>query len=234
MKNPYNFFTSDYYTTTQIDELVYNITVSGVTQQQLDDAIVTFRTSDQIDVSYSAATSTFLTLDEINETGSGYTDGFISSSEIDSKVTDFTTEFLTPSEIDIIFSAHTENLATEVEAQSEIDDALEVSTDYWYPAPYYNRVFVTDSDLYELDNGSAGKTVDVIISGNTPWQILFSPVWTSESPSYGTGTTVMTLTTLDASGSPMREANLIIGCDDTAGTPKTLLIRQKAAVPPPD
>lgn len=225
MKNPYNFFTSDSYTKTEIYQLVYNITVSGVTQQQLDDAISTFRTSDQIDTSYSAATSTYLTLEEINVTGSAYTDGFITNAEIDSKVAGFVTDFLTPSEVDVVFSAHTENLVTESEAQTQIDNAVEVSEDYWHPAPYYERTLITDAIYYDIGNAVSSE-VDVILSGNTPWEITSSPPWTTESHSYGTGTTVITLTTDEQGPENDRQSYLVLNATDVAGTPLYITINQ--------
>ena len=229
MKNPYDFFTSDSYTKTELDAIVYEITVSGVTQQQLDDAIATFRTSDQIDTSYSASTANYLTLDEINATGSGYTEDFISSAEIDSRISDYFGDLLTPSEIDVVFSAHTENLVTEAEAQTQIDSAVEVSEDYWHPAPYYERVLVSDSTNYNI-GATIGNTVDIILSGNTPWAIhpIVNPPFTSESPDFGTGTTVITLTATQGGQAQPRQSTLRIESDDVAGAPLLLTITQAA------
>jgi len=231
MKNPYTFFTSsDYYTTSQIDTIVYNITVSGVTQQQLDDVTVTFRTSDQIDAAYSASTSTYLTLDEINATGSAYTYGFIEQLEITSKIADFTANFLTAPEIDIVFSAHTSELITEAEAQTQIDAATEVSMDYWHPAPYYERLFFTDDNSLAnpyLIAQPLNSQVTIHISGNTPWVLGDNVGWLSYSTEYGTGFTdlVVTATSANSSGSN-RSAIITFTYDNAPGTPKSVFVSQ--------
>ena len=226
MKNPYLYFTSDYYSTTQIDELVYNITVSGVTQQQLDDAIVTFRTSDEIDISYSADTSTFLTTDEIEASGSAYTEGFIDSDTINTKIAGFVTEFLISSEIDPIFSAHTSELLTEAEAQIYVNSGVNNSMEYWYTAPYYERTFFTDLRSYSI-NYPLNSEVEVYISGNTYWEVTSSPAtWLSVSISEGIGFSSITLVASQNSDSGSRQTSMTFDADDVVETPWTILITQ--------
>jgi len=233
MKNPYLYFTSNYYTTTEIDEIVYNITISGVTQQQLDDATDTFLTSDEIDTSYSASTSTYLTLDEIDETGSAYTDGFIYTDEIDTKISGFTTDFLTSPEIDVVFSAHTSELQSESEAQTEIDRALEVSMTYWHPSPYYERTFITDHHTPGTSltiGNTAGDSGTTYISGNTYWERTLSPAeWLDNSliANEGTGTTELIFTATDNNASATaRTTPLYFDSDNTVNMPDVIWVKQ--------
>jgi len=227
MKNPYNFFSSDYYKTSQIDTMVYNITVSGVTQQQLDDATETFRTDSEIDVIYTDTTSIYLTLEEINSAGSAYTDGFIYSPEIDFKIAGFMTSFLTSPEIDTIFSGFTAELLSESEAQIQIDNGTEVSMDYWHPAPYYERTLLMEESV--TIGNEAGNSITSYISGNTYWERTNSgPIWLSYAllATEGTGTTELTFQATQNNSDASRYTTIFFDSDDVVNMPISIRVYQ--------